>query len=410
MVKRERSGSWGGLRGLGIALLLPLLVISTVGVRAFLVDLGRPAPTPDARWGAAMTYDAATHSVVLFGGHGQHGDLRDTWIWDGDRWTHVHTLDNPPAMVKPFAVYDPASRRVLAFDASGWPGGTSALSPEVWSWDGSTWTETWSRPWVADLPSVDRAPLMTADPSLNMLVARLRIKPFDVPGMSEWDGHEWTQRAEVEPPDESDEAVAMAWDPGGRRLVVLLSSIQGRSCGLADDVLVQPGYPAPARTPWSAGVGSSCAMFVPPAESAISVCHSKFASARLMAFALRPDGNDPIPTAGLPCGWSGEQLVSDPATDSVMVLGATAQWILHPNGWQRIAAIPALQARSGVAVADDPSHRDIVLFGGQRGGKASNDTWTWDGHAWHQRGGIQPPAPTPTPTSDTPRGRAGSTP
>src|SRR5487761_1483689 len=52
-----------------------------------------PATSPPARYGASMAYDAATSTVVLFGGSGSgtggQGStiLGDTWTWDGSTWT-----------------------------------------------------------------------------------------------------------------------------------------------------------------------------------------------------------------------------------------------------------------------------------------------------------------------------------
>jgi hypothetical protein len=49
-----------------------------------------PATRPPTRGGAAMAYDAATGTVVLFGGDNRHGVLGDTWTWDGTTWTRQH--------------------------------------------------------------------------------------------------------------------------------------------------------------------------------------------------------------------------------------------------------------------------------------------------------------------------------
>jgi hypothetical protein len=42
----------------------------------------RPAAHPVKRYDAAMAYDAATHTVVLFGG-AKYKALGDTWTWGG---------------------------------------------------------------------------------------------------------------------------------------------------------------------------------------------------------------------------------------------------------------------------------------------------------------------------------------
>src|ERR1700740_2428150 len=49
-----------------------------------------PANSPAARQGPGMAYDAATDTVVLFGGTAADGtDLDDTWTWNGEAWTQV---------------------------------------------------------------------------------------------------------------------------------------------------------------------------------------------------------------------------------------------------------------------------------------------------------------------------------
>ncbi len=40
-----------------------------------------PAASPPARYGAAMAYDAATGTVVMFGGYNPHFLLTGTWTW-----------------------------------------------------------------------------------------------------------------------------------------------------------------------------------------------------------------------------------------------------------------------------------------------------------------------------------------
>src|SRR5690348_16761812 len=53
-----------------------------------------PATHPPARYSAAMTYDAATGNVVLFGGKSQ-GELGDTWVWNSSTWTQQHPATSP---------------------------------------------------------------------------------------------------------------------------------------------------------------------------------------------------------------------------------------------------------------------------------------------------------------------------
>ena len=59
-----------------------------------------PAVHPPARAGAAMAYDAATGTAVLFGGNNPGGQLGDTWTWDGTTWTQQAPVPSPPPPVQ----------------------------------------------------------------------------------------------------------------------------------------------------------------------------------------------------------------------------------------------------------------------------------------------------------------------
>ena len=124
-----------------------------------------PATSPSVRFEASMAYDAATGTVVLFGGTARHGPrwatpgpgtarpgpsrrrrparltgrrvdgLRrrrrergpvrrpsnarrpagDTWTWDGTTWTQQHPAASPPARYGASMAYDAATRGVVLF-------------------------------------------------------------------------------------------------------------------------------------------------------------------------------------------------------------------------------------------------------------------------------------------------------
>jgi hypothetical protein len=58
-----------------------------------------------------MAYDAATGTVVLFGGGGNH-DLGDTWTWDGTTWTQQAPATHPAARLSASMAYDAATREL----------------------------------------------------------------------------------------------------------------------------------------------------------------------------------------------------------------------------------------------------------------------------------------------------------
>ena len=102
-----------------------------------------PASSPPALANAPMAYDAATGTVVLFGGYvynGQFHTLGDTWTWDGSTWTRQSPGASPPTRWGAAMAYDAATSTVVLF------GGDHQIPlglglADTWAWDGSAWTE-----------------------------------------------------------------------------------------------------------------------------------------------------------------------------------------------------------------------------------------------------------------------------
>lgn len=63
--------------------------------------------------------------------------------------------------------------------------------------------------------------------------------------------------------------------------------------------------------------------------------------------------------------------------------------------WGRVNPAHKPPARSGAAMAYDPTHHVVVMFGGQLAGKSgpASDTWTWDGSDWTQIADAAGPGP-----------------
>jgi galactose oxidase-like protein len=98
-----------------------------------------PAVHPPARWLASMAYDAATGTVVLFGGRSpQNRALHDTWTWNGTTWTHLHPAAHPSGQTGAAMTYDAATSSAVLFGGHKSTGGELA---ETWTWDGTTWTQ-----------------------------------------------------------------------------------------------------------------------------------------------------------------------------------------------------------------------------------------------------------------------------
>jgi hypothetical protein len=96
---------------------------------------------PSARANASMAYDAATHSIVLFGGNINNGDTAygDTWIftwWAG--WLQLSPATSPSPCSGAAFAYDPIARTAVLF---GGASGSNIYLGDTWTWDGTTWTQ-----------------------------------------------------------------------------------------------------------------------------------------------------------------------------------------------------------------------------------------------------------------------------
>jgi len=113
-----------------------------------------PASSPSARQGPGMAYDGATGTVVLFGGVDTTGaNLNDTWTWDGVTWTQQFPPVSPPG--RQFdtqgMTYDAATGTVLFF--GGLLSNQDVLG-DTWTWDGVA--KTWTQQFPAASPSARR--------------------------------------------------------------------------------------------------------------------------------------------------------------------------------------------------------------------------------------------------------------
>jgi hypothetical protein len=136
------------LRTLRLVILV-LLVVSAIGAgrapfaRATAGGTATAFTPPSVRTGAAVAYDAAHGTVVLFSGETTAGVLNDTWLWDGKSWSQAIAAgciaacpSSPPARAAAAMAYDAVAQRVVLFGG----GTTAGQFNDTWLWDGSTWT------------------------------------------------------------------------------------------------------------------------------------------------------------------------------------------------------------------------------------------------------------------------------
>jgi hypothetical protein len=104
-----------------------------------------PDHSPQAGGFGSMAYDAATSTVVLFGGEcdvPHPGLCGDTWTWNGSDWTNQHPTDSPPPREGEQMAYDPSTGNVVLFGGDCWNSDVgSHICRDTWEWNGQNWTE-----------------------------------------------------------------------------------------------------------------------------------------------------------------------------------------------------------------------------------------------------------------------------
>ena len=150
-----------------------------------------PSSVPPARYGAMMAYDAATGNVVLFGGANVSGaPFSDTWTWNGTNWTSITPATSPSARFLGNMVFDTAAGNVVLF---GGKTNSSTAVNDTWTWDGTNWTSLAP----ATSPSARSGAAMAYDfaTSTVVLFGGLSSSNFSNSETWTWDGSSWTQQS-----------------------------------------------------------------------------------------------------------------------------------------------------------------------------------------------------------------------
>jgi hypothetical protein len=388
---------------------------------------------PPARAGAAMAYDAANNTMVMFGGRGTGGTvLGDTWTWDGSNWTQRHPATAPSGRSGALMAYDPQSHDVLLFGgqtavnaAIGSTGAASAplppsgLTGETWLWDGVNWRQATG----AQPPLGSPYARMATDPATRSVVlvtgsafvvrpesvCPLRVPPDGslppTTGCSGgppvasaaktwvWRGNTW-EDAKAAPPTASASplppaaAIALVPDPETGRLAFLSGPSVAVSCS-ATLPKASPGIPGIPAVPPS----TPCKVIAqPPASIDVSEWTGSSWSA--------PTSSVGGPVFAVGAG-SGGVITADPASHSVVYLSPDESTWVWTSQWTQLTppTHPPAQLFGATAIYDEALGR-VLMFGGEvatpTGLDLSNQLWSWDGSTWSLVSGGTLPEPTPS--------------
>lgn len=162
-----------------------------------------PPTSPGPRVGVQMTYDAATRSVLLFGGYLEPPSfagrlVNDTWTFHAGLWTNITanvTMSPPPRYLGGLS-YDAADGYDLMFGGVG----SSSILNTTWTFANLTWTHLKLRAH----PGATYPVTMDYDASAGRVVL-----------FGDWSGEtwlfgggKWTQFSRASPPASSDGQMA----------------------------------------------------------------------------------------------------------------------------------------------------------------------------------------------------------
>jgi hypothetical protein len=454
----ERGRRWPrAIVGLGIVAVVGAGLGAYLGIRAVAGPGSAPAAgQPPARTDAAIAYDAADGTVVLFGGQGKSGSLGDTWTWDGSSWTQQHPATSPPAISGAQMTYDPVSHDVvlvggerlsegpLAGTSCSSPGSSGSASASGSGGSGTTWIPPTNAKAAAAVPD-------------GILTTPLIATGCGFPDSQNastwlWNGSDWTKASGTTP------AVSF----GGWNLVT--DPVSGRALLLAaepwvaepDVPIAQPAIACPMQTTVTNGdTQPGCPVFPIARRSyawtghgwetmtaGLSATVSGFigssvivdgVTGRLSVFSgggLIPEtpvecptctGKVPRPIDNSACcagtvtywngsAWtkaasykngpmlSGGTLVGDAATHSDLYLTADGQTWVWTGVWTRKHPATTPTTLQAISSVYDAHASQVLLFGGigttSRASGVYDQTWVWDGSDWTLRGGSTSPAVT----------------
>ncbi len=358
---------------------------SATGTWTQIATTGAPSP----RGAFVMAYDAGRGVVVLFGGYGGAGFLDETWEYDGAArtWTQAAPAAAPAARAGSGMVYDAALGQAVLF--GGLDADLNALN-DTWTYDGTSWTEVCA----VCAPPVRAALGMAYDPAgrvllfgganthvdLSAATSQTAVDTVRHNDLWAFDGSAWTQlwadNAAAGPSKRA--GMAVAFDPAHAALLV----ISGLSAAtLESDTWTWTGSWAETAT----------APLVARSQQGMA-----FDTRRGVAIMYGGTGADSVTwlfdgLAWRPVAFAGPgarvapALAYDPAHALVVLFGGSRSgtplagtWVFDGTSWTNPTTTGAPPARSGAAMAYDSMLGKVVMFGGSGASATLNDTWLYD--------------------------------
>ena len=316
---------------------------------------------------STMTYDSSTGSAIALAPNPAL-DATSTWALSGSGWQEQRQSPVSPHLLVASLAYDDATKQVVLFGGLAFQliVNPRTLDPiteypvdETWTWGGHTWTE--AHPASTPPMTLDAAMAYDGDTKQVVLFGGYLVDPATgtlTPSDQTWlwDGSNWHMAQPVSRP--SPRAGASAAYDSTRHRVVLFGGYGGPRCA------ADPVHACSDQSDTWTWDGSSWSLAATSGPRARAVTG----------------------------------LADDPATHTVVLFGGAFDhsnatystsyetWTWNGTTWTQQHPTTAPGARIRAAMSEEGS--GLSLFGGESlsapGLGLVDDTWTWDGSAWHQ--------------------------
>lgn len=362
-------------------------------------------PSPPTRYGESMVYDAADSELVLFGGLSPAGSYyNDTWVFSGNRWTDLNntTTGAPPAREYAAVTYDAGSKDVLLF------GGTNT----VWTSSGcvgKTFQDTWefsAGKWaraalnVSSLPPARYGAALAYDPNANdsilfggALYECARNSTLVLGDTWSLSGKRWTNLSPAHPPSPRLRS-SFAFSSQEGALILFGGSTGGVPFYLGEGAV---------NDTWKFQNGSWTSLAVSgPGRWYNSQPFAELPNGALLLFGTplwafnqsrwALTGFFPIPEVT----WS-PLMVDDSTAGFVLFFGGEGvnyqvptTWAYQLGNWSNLTGLQTASPPlgNGDVIVDDPIDGYVVLFAG-----GSGTTWIFQHRTWSQLNPSTSPSP-----------------
>ena len=363
---------------------------------------------PPSTYGAAFAYDASSGQTVMFGGIPAQGDnnqiTNQTWVFNGTYWKQAFPATSPPARKAAAMAYDAASSTIIMFGGSGGASGTVLLN-DTWSWNGTTWTKLTS----THTPPNRSFHGMATWSSTGVILFGGSAAAGAVNDTWLWNGTDWLVQSPGTKPSARYNH-AMVYDsfeqatPGtGNGVIVLFGGYTGSA--YLNDTWTWTGtnwvVQSPSHVP--AVRGAHTLAFDILNDTVVMFGGTSNPSSSFLSDTWTWGGTDwkqITNSANTPPGRF-QHMSAYSATGKVVIFsGQTSAgasddtWLWNGTNWIQIEGGQTPQARAGAAMTYNTNTGKVFMFGGFSSQGVYNSTWTWDNiNGWVQLQPINSPPP-----------------